>query len=196
MSLKVVEIFRSIQGEGANVGRDATFIRLSRCNLSCWFCDTDFSQGEDYSIDEVLEKVKALGSNTIIWTGGEPTLQLTEEILSYFKGYFNCIETNGTNKVPKGIDYIACSPKIGTKILQKNFDFINEIRYSILNGDKIPRIEELPKCDNYFLSPIFVGEIKKRMQRDDDNIRYCLELIKQEPRWRISVQIHKILNLQ
>ena len=89
--INVVEIFRSIQGEGANVGTDATFIRLTGCNCNCSFCDTDYDKRTEYTVEALLKKVKKLGSKNIIWTGGEPTLQLTEEILDYFADYYNCI---------------------------------------------------------------------------------------------------------
>lgn len=194
--LKVVEIFNSIQGEGANVGRAATFIRLSNCNKNCSFCDTDWDKGTDMTIDEVLTEVQKYTTNMIIWTGGEPTLQLTDEILNVFKGYYHAIETNGTNPVPAGIDYISCSPKVETEILKRNFKSVDEFRYPVVAGDQIPSIDELPIASNYFLSPIFVGEVKKRLEINRKNLDYCLAVIQQDPRWRLSVQLHKLLNVQ
>ena len=100
MILNVVEIFKSIQGEGANAGRSAVFVRLACCNMSCWYCDTNWSESHEMSVSGILEEVNKLSSpddypnNLLIWTGGEPTLQLTDEILESFKDYYNCIETN------------------------------------------------------------------------------------------------------
>ncbi|HEY6914425.1 MAG TPA: 7-carboxy-7-deazaguanine synthase QueE [Paludibacter sp.] len=196
LKLKVVEIFNSIQGEGANVGRSATFIRLSNCNKNCSFCDTDWDKGVEMTIEEVLAEVQKYSSNMIIWTGGEPTLQLTNEILSHFENYFQAIETNGTNPVPAEIDYISCSPKVEAEILKSNFRSVDEFRFPVAVGDEIPSIDDLPRASNYFLSPIFVGEVKKCLEINRKNLDYCLSVIAREPRWRLSVQLHKLLNVQ
>jgi len=196
MSLKVVEIFRSIQGEGANAGMDATFIRLAGCNMKCSYCDTDFSKGKTYPIDELLKGLQRLGSKNIIWTGGEPTLQLNREIISVFKqkDYYQAIETNGSNPVPKGIDYIACSPKVGLNVLKKNIEHADEFRYPFgVNVKEPPAIHELPPAKHYFVSPIFDGTRKNHLNKS--NLKGCLEFIKAHPEWKISVQVHKLLNI-
>lgn len=200
--LNVVEIFKSIQGEGANAGMAAVFVRLACCNLSCWYCDTDWSQGSKMKVLDILEEVNKLSNpenyskNLLIWTGGEPTLQLTDEIIELFQEYYNCIETNGTNPVPARIDYISCSPKVSPEVLRTNFTHVNEFRYPIKVGDFLPDITELPEADNYFVSPIFLGEEKKRLQQIDENIFYTINLIKNNPQWRLSLQLHKLLNIQ
>jgi len=200
--LKVVEIFHSIQGEGANVGKSAVFVRLSDCNKDCWFCDTDWSKGEEMTVSQILEEVKKHSkaedypNNLIIWTGGEPTLQLTDEVLAYFDEYYNCIETNGTNPVPSRIQYISCSPKVKPEILRKNFKKVNEFRYPIGMGDMVPDISELPPADNYFVSPIFLGEEKKRFELVNENIQHSINFVKNNPKWRLSLQIHKFLNIR
>lgn len=195
--LKVVEIFHSIQGEGANAGRSAIFVRLSHCNKNCWFCDTDWSIGTEMTVEEVLVEVKKFNHcKMIIWTGGEPTLQLSNEVLEHFDGYYNCIETNGTNKVPSLIDYVTCSPKVGPSLLKKNFDFVNEFRYPLEEGETVPDISQLPKADNYFISPLFMGVEKRRMLIEPQNIDYCIQFVKNNPQWRISIQLHKILNVR
>lgn len=199
--LKVVEIFHSIQGEGKNAGRSAVFVRLSNCNKNCWFCDTDWDTETEMTVGQILEEVKKLSppedypNNLLIWTGGEPTLQLTHEIIAIFSDYFNCIETNGTNPVPDNIEYIACSPKVEPEILRKNFNFVNELRYPIETGSKIPNISELPPAENYYVSPLFLGEDKKRFQIDEKNINYCINFVKSHPKWKISIQLHKLLNI-
>ena len=200
--LKVVEIFHSIQGEGANVGKSAVFVRLATCNENCWFCDTDWSQGHEMTVSQILDEVKKFSkpenyqNNLLIWTGGEPTLQLTDDILDNFSEFYNCIETNGTNPVPSGIQYISCSPKVDNEVLRKNFKHVNEFRYPIQVGDILPDIAELPMADNYFVSPIFGGEPKKRFEQVDENIEYAINFVKNNPKWRLSVQVHKMISIR
>lgn len=199
--LNVVEIFQSVQGEGANAGCSAVFVRLSNCNLNCWYCDTDWNRSESMSVLQIQEEVRKLSkpedypNNLLIWTGGEPTLQLTDDVLEYFQEYYNCIETNGTNPVPSRIQYISCSPKVKPEILRKNFTRVNEFRYPISVGDKLPDIAELPKAEYYLVSPVFLGEEKVRFQRVNENIEYALKLVNENPQWRLSLQLHKLLNI-
>ena len=179
--IKVNEIFYSIQGEGANAGMSAVFVRLSGCNLQCSFCDTKHESYTEVTVEKLKHEVEKYNCKNIIWTGGEPTMQLTNDILELFENYFNCIETNGTNPVPSRIDYIACSPKMETKL-----PYVNEIRLPIKKGDKLPDISIMPKAQNYYISPIDVSK---------ENIDYCLELIKENPQWKLSIQIHKLLKI-
>ena len=97
------EIFYSLQGEGVHMGKASIFIRLSRCNLRCSFCDTEFDSGTEMTIEELRDAIAPYPGRRIIWTGGEPTLQLTEETVAYFKalGYHQSIETNGTRRPPR-----------------------------------------------------------------------------------------------
>jgi 7-carboxy-7-deazaguanine synthase len=194
--LKVVEIFYSLQGEGANSGMPAIFIRLSGCNLNCWYCDTEWHSFVEMSIPEILNEIGQYPCKNIIWTGGEPTLQLNDEILEHFDGYYHCIETNGSNPVPSLIDYIACSPKVSTDILNQHFQFIDEIRYPMSEGDILPPLENLPQAFHYFISPLFLGSENERMEKSQENIDYCIEYIKQNPDWKLSIQMHKLLNIR
>lgn len=199
-SLKVVEIFHSIQGEGRNVGRSAVFVRLSDCNLNCDFCDTDWSKGNAMTPLEILAEVHKYSSpadypnNLLIWTGGEPTLQLTEEIIEVFSGYYNCIETNGTNEVPSNIDYISCSPKVAPSKIK--LICADEFRYPIEIGGKVPDIDELPPAQNYYVSPLFSGNAHEKMEANAANIAYCINFVNEHPQWKLSVQIHKFLNIR
>lgn len=198
--MRIIEIFSSLQGEGMNSGLLVTFVRLEGCNLNCWFCDTTFDGGNEYSLEELAAILEEKGVRRIIWTGGEPTLQLTDEIVQYFKslGYWQAIETNGTSRPPKGLDYISVSPKVGAEVLQENFKdvVIDEIRYPIGASTMPPSIEELPKSKNYLLSPLFIGEDKERLSMSPANISHCLELIQKDPRWRLSLQLHKLIGIQ
>lgn len=193
MNLNVNEIFYSLQGEGGRTGEASIFIRLTRCNLSCEFCDTDFEKGDDMSLQEIHDQIKQFPCSWIIWTGGEPTLQLDDEHLLFFreKGYKQAIETNGTRCVPALIDYITCSPKSGFDKVSKQVPKANEIRIPIQKGDLIPDISILPLADKYFLSPIFDGD-----KINADNVNYCVEVIKKDPRWTLSLQIHKLIHIE
>lgn len=191
--LKIVEIFYSLQGEGANTGKPFVFIRLSNCNLNCWFCDTDWNRGQEYTLEHLLNEVNQYSCKNILWTGGEPTLQLTDEILRHFEGYYHAIETNGTNEVPSLIDYITVSPKVKPSEIKPTR--INEIRYPIELNTPIPSIKELPHAENYFLSPMFMGAPRQRFDMVKANVDYCIDYIKNHPEWRLSLQTHKILNI-
>jgi organic radical activating enzyme len=185
--LKVNEIFYSIQGEGANAGMPAVFVRLAGCNLNCPFCDTEYESYTEMSIAEIKSEVVKYNCRNIIWTGGEPTLQLGNNTLKYFREFYNCIESNGTKLAPSKIDYITISPKV---LYPKHYIsgyHIDELRYPIANGDELPDINRLPQANRYYLSPIDVSK---------ENVDYCLKLIKENPQWRLSVQIHKLLNIR
>lgn len=194
--LNIVEIFYSIQGEGANTGMPAIFIRLGGCNLQCWYCDTEWHHYKQMSIQEIITAIAPYTCKNIIWTGGEPTLQLTNDILEYFNGYYHCIETNGTNPVPSLIDYISCSPKVTPARLKQHFTYIDEIRFPLNKGEKLPSIEELPAAKHYYISPLFLGAGNERMEPSQENIDYCLDYILHHPGWKLSIQLHKLLNIQ
>ena len=194
--LNIVEIFYSIQGEGANTGMPAIFIRLGGCNLQCWYCDTEWHQYKEMSVREILDTISKFTCKNIIWTGGEPTLQLTDEILEYFDGYYHCIETNGTNPVPSLIDYISCSPKVTPARLKKHFNYIDEIRFPLNKGETLPAIEDLPTAKHYYISPLFLGTENERMELNQENIDYCLDYILHHPGWKLSIQLHKLLKIQ
>ncbi|GAB6012886.1 7-carboxy-7-deazaguanine synthase QueE [Viscerimonas tarda] len=192
MKLIVNELFYSLQGEGARTGQPSIFIRLAKCNLSCAFCDTDFSAGKDMDVGEILDEIKPYPCKWIIWTGGEPTIQLTNDHLEVFKnaGYKQAIETNGSLPVPSFIDYISCSPKENYEDVRKIIPRVNEIRIPLQKGDALPDISLLPPAGNYFLSPIFDGDKLNR-----ENVDYCVDLIKSHPQWSLSLQIHKLIHI-
>lgn len=196
--IKVREIFYSIQGEGGRQGCPSIFIRLADCNLNCWFCDTDWSKGTMMTIEEVITEIRQYNCNWIVWTGGEPTLQLSNDILAEFPNrYKHAIETNGTNSVPTLIDYISCSPKmpyVTVDRLHKNFPLgVNEFRFPVDREEELPRIADLPKADNYFLSPLFLGKPKERFQMSMSHVQDALNIVKLGEGWRLSLQIHKLI---
>lgn len=193
MKLTVNEIFYSLQGEGGRSGEASIFIRLTMCNLNCSFCDTDFAEGDEMTVENIMEKIKQYPCKWIIWTGGEPTIQLRDEHLAFFQqhGYKQAIETNGTRRVPSLIDYITCSPKQDYGSIKSRIPKVNEIRMPIKKGDPVPDISIFPKADRYFLSPIFDAD-----KMNTENVSYCVELIKQHPEWQLSLQIHKLIHIE
>jgi 7-carboxy-7-deazaguanine synthase len=189
--LFINEIFYSIQGEGFRAGTANIFIRLANCNLECKFCDTEFLSGKEYSIEQLTEFISQYPCKNIIWTGGEPTLQLTADIVAHFKDlkYFQSIETNGSNSVPDGIDFVSCSPKVAEHVLRKKLKFAHELRYVRNATQSLP--QPMIIAAHYYLSPVFDGD-----QLNYDSLNNCINLIKENPSWKLSIQQHKIWKVQ
>jgi len=194
MNLKVKEIFYSLQGEGGRQGAASIFIRLSGCNLKCDFCDTDFSGGEDMSVEQILSFIRNYSCKWVVWTGGEPTLQLTDECLLFFKqaGYRQAIESNGCFRLSSLLDYTVVSPKGDAGYALKINPRVDEVRLPIRKNDDITPIETLPEADYYFLSPIFTDNPSETKE----NIDYCVAQIKKNPAWRLSLQMHKWIGVE
>ncbi|MCP4763929.1 MAG: 7-carboxy-7-deazaguanine synthase QueE [archaeon] len=184
---KVNKIFYSLQGEGKRTGTPQVFLRFSGCNLKCSFCDTEHESHTLMTTNEILEKCLEVsnGCKNISFCGGEPTLQLTDELIKTFKGWYKSIETNGLKPVVNGIDYVVCSPK--TKKIEP--DNIDELRFVIVNGQKLPKINK--KAKKYFLSPCFDGE-----KLNIDNLNYCIKIVKENPSFNLSIQSHKLINIE
>lgn len=197
-NLKISEIFYSLQGEGARIGVPTIFIRLSGCKAknACYAmgikCDTEFESGKDYSIQSILDWINqnANGCKEITWTGGEPTDQLTEEIVSYFKelGFYQAIETSGLNPVPNGIDFICVSPKVAEHVIKKNFTKVSELRYVRHKGQDVP--EPSIEAEHYWISPHSDG-----FTINKENLNHCVELCLKNPKWKLSIQSHKLWNI-
>ncbi len=212
MSYSIKEIYYTLQGEGAQAGRPAVFCRFAGCNLwsgreadrptsSCRFCDTDFvgTDGPGGGKFEnpmdlakaVMDKFPAGVSKTlrpfVVCTGGEPLLQLDKALLDAFHGLGLeiAIETNGTLLMPAGIDWICVSPKAGGELKIK---FGDELKLVFPQEGTEPTIFESLDFKNFFLQPQDGPDIKKNIQ---EAIRYCLE----HPKWRLSLQLHKIIGL-
>ena len=194
MNLKVKEIFYSLQGEGGRQGSASVFIRLIGCNLQCDFCDTDFSGGEDKSLEQILSEIRQFPCRWIVWTGGEPALQLTDECLLFFKqaGFHQAIESNGCYRLSKLLDYTVVSPKGRTEYARKINLQADEVRLPVRENDSIPAIASLPEAAYYFLSPIFTDDRSETKA----NIDYCVEQVKQHPEWRLSLQVHKWIGIE
>ncbi len=113
--MKINEIFESIQGEGKYSGKPSLFIRMSGCNLACQFCDTEYKSGKHYSMGEIYNIINKSKKEIVVWTGGEPTLQLEEiiKVIDQTKNKSHHLETNGhilDNRI-NSFDYLGFSPK-------------------------------------------------------------------------------------
>ena len=191
MNYKVNEIFYSLQAEGFYAGHAAVFIRLCGCNLQCPWCDTKYhTKGDFYTKEELEAKVDYLTHGDkdaiIVFTGGEPTLQLKDEE-ELCKGYTRCIETNGTNKVPDWIDWITCSPK-------SDIDFKAIGRMP----DEIKVVYEYGR-DKYLTSLIGLGPklyLQPLEENGKMNVAEVFDFIKQHPTYRLSLQFHKLLGIR
>ncbi len=217
-SLKVSEIFASVQGEGNLIGKPAIFIRFFGCNLQCPFCDSKYAWGKggsyrSLSVKEIIKEIENLSSivNLIIFTGGEPLLQnhklLAELARELERKLFTvAIETNGT--IPFSLDFpqiavdwVTVSPK--TKIFVINTGDELKILYQ---GQTVKALEQLRKktdFGNYFLQPIFPEknlqdseDVAEYMRSVQKAVRECCSVLQQLPVWRLSFQIHKVAGLR
>jgi 7-carboxy-7-deazaguanine synthase len=194
------EIFFSLQGEGARAGTPNVFVRFSGCNLRCdvkagkrspggFACDTEFESGQAMTAAQILTAARRLAAKAgtgVIFTGGEPALQLDGALIDLLrKAGFGplCIETNGTIDVtPLGLDWISLSPKVAEHAVRVKA--CDEIRYVRGYGQGIPR--PAAKAGRKFISPAFAGDVL-----DPDTLRWCVDLVKTNPEWALSVQQHK-----
>lgn len=199
MNLKISEIFYSLQGEGARVGTPTIFIRLQGCTAKnqCFKsgirCDTEFESGKEWTIQMIEEwlNYNSNGCKEITWTGGEPLDQLNDEIVVHFKslGYFQAVETSGLKPAPNGLDFICVSPKVAEHIVAKNFpNGVTELRYVRHKGQDIPMPSISAK--HYWISPHSDG-----FNINSENLRHCIDLCKAYPKWKLSVQTHKLWNI-
>ena len=194
----VNEIFLSIQGEGLNTGKNMIFVRFSECNMRCtvknsgFDCDTEFVSNYELDEDGLLKEIEKFSkkSEWVLFTGGEPALQLTESLVSkvHRSGFKVAIETNGTIKLPDGIDWIAVSPKSAEHTLRQKK--ANEVKYVRAYGMALP--DPSIEADNFLISPPFQAD--GRLLKED--LDWCLKLISEDPKWRLSVQTHKLLGLR
>ena len=208
----VKEIFYTLQGEGANTGRPAVFCRFAGCNLwsgrekdrstaICKFCDTDFvgtngiGGGEFETAPKLAQAISrtwepVTGSDRtrfVVFTGGEPLLQLDESLVRAVHKYeFEiAIETNGTLQPPQGVDWICVSPKAGAELRLRSG---HELKLIYPQAGADPERFESLEFANFFIQPMDGPSVKENTQLA---VRYCLE----HPRWRLSLQTHKLLGI-
>lgn len=193
---KINEIFYSLQGEGVFTGKAALFVRFSGCNLKCPFCDTDFKSHREMTSKEIIAYMKGLSNECVfvVLTGGEPTLQVDDNLIDnlHEQGYFVAMETNGTNVLPFGIDWVTCSPKnLFVDKAEPVIAHCNELKV-VFNGEHPDIRYDSVKADHYYLQPCDTG----KKERNAEILNKCIEYIKKNPRWRLSLQTQKIINVR
>jgi 7-carboxy-7-deazaguanine synthase len=205
----VKEVFRTLQGEGRQAGRTAVFLRFSRCNLwsgherdrataVCRFCDTDFvgtdgpggglfRGAEDLARHVAVTWGPGADHRFVVCTGGEPALQLDEDLVAalHGEGFEVAIETNGTLPLPAGIDWVCVSPKAGTDLVVTNGNELKVVWPQA--GIDLGALEALD-FDHLLLSPM---DGPDREAATAATVQQCLD----RPRWRLSVQTHKVLGI-
>lgn len=193
--IKVNEIFYSLQGEGCHTGHPAVFVRLSGCNLSCAFCDTQHTAGTMMTMEEIVSEVNKYPAPLIILTGGEPSLFIDEAFIDalHTTGKKVAIETNGTHSLPSNIDWVTCSPKDlfdnnGAIALQK----ADEVKVIYDGTHGVEQYLSLITATHYYLQPCDTGDAEQNSRITRQCIQYCLN----HPQWHLSLQTHKILNIQ
>ncbi len=192
---KINEIFYSIQGEGRWAGRAAIFVRFSGCNLKCPFCDTDFKSYEEYGELDILQVIQKASSSCkfIVFTGGEPTLQVDEALISLLHkwGYYIAMETNGTHKIPEGIDWVTCSPK--TAFVTNGSIVIKEASEVKVVFDNEHAISDFAiDAAEYYVQPCDVGD----QEKNAEILKQTVAFVESHPKWKLSLQQQKIINVR
>lgn len=197
---QVNEIFYSLQGEGMRAGTANVFVRLSGCNQQClvethgFDCDTEFVSGRRMTAKEIVAEafmtigrengVKGVG---MIFTGGEPLLQVDAELVNAARsvGFFTAIETNGSLPVPADValDWITVSPKVAEHAIRQLT--ANEVKYVRGYGQGVPKT--VVEAEHYLISPATRGN-----EIDQRALAWCVQLVQENPTWRMSVQQHKV----
>ena len=193
---RINEIFHSLQGEGFHTGTPAVFVRFSGCNLRCAFCDTQHQTGEMMSLQEIVDVVNKYPIAPLaVLTGGEPSLFINEAFVDELKqktGKQIAIETNGTRPLPGNLDWVTLSPKSAFEggdaepcVLTR----CDELKVVYLGQDLAPY--DAVEAKYRFLQPCFV----ENEPLCKANMQACVEAVKSHPNWRLSLQIHRILNI-
>lgn len=219
-SFKVKEAFYTLQGEGARAGRASVFIRFSKCNLwngkesgrdsaVCQFCDTDINgtdgqNGGTYSQDELVTLAKSLWPNMgsqssrikpyVVFTGGEPALQLTESLISDFQkiGFECAVESNGTLPLPTNLDWVCISPKGQSTVIIEQCD---ELKLVYPQVDLTPEQTESIQASFYYLSPMADYGVANSGMIIRENMQAATQYCLANPLWQMSLQTHKLLGI-
>lgn len=209
MTYAVKECFLTLQGEGVQAGSRAVFLRFAGCNLwsgreqdreqaQCRFCDTDFvgtdgeNGGKFASAGELALKVAALWGDgvderLVVITGGEPMLQLDQALVDALHAceFKVAVETNGTLPATDGLDWICVSPKAGTSVVQRSG---NELKLVWPQEGIDPAELETWKFDHFLVQPMDCEE-------RDEAMKAAIALAMERPKWRLSLQAHKVVGL-
>lgn len=206
----VKEIFLTLQGEGAHTGRVAVFCRFAGCNLwsgreqdrisaQCRFCDTDFvgidgTKGDRYASSTELARTiedewgKSRGNRFVVLTGGEPMLQVDSDLIGalHARGFAVAVETNGTIEPPPGLDWICVSPKAGTELRVRSG---NELKLVFPQPGAPPEAFARLAFERFTLQPMHGPQL-------DQNTALAVDYCLRNPQWRLSLQVHKLVNIR
>jgi len=198
MGYRIKEIVYTLQGEGANSGKAVVLCRFEGCNLNCSFCDTDYQGidgpggGEFPSAGELTEVISKrwkgkIDHPRVLCTGGEPLLQLDGQLTRAFhsKGFEILLETNGTIELPDGIDWVCVSPKEGREPVVKKG---NELKLVFPQSNVDPERYISLDFEHFYLQPISGVDLEENTRQA---VEYCLS----NPRWALSLQIHKYIGI-
>ena len=211
MTYQVREIYYTLQGEGAQTGRPAVFLRFAGCNLwsgreadrataICRFCDTEFvgtdgpgggrfadAQSLAAAVDAAWPAESTAATRYVVCTGGEPLLQLDPPLIDalHDAGFEIAVETNGTIEAPDGIDWICVSPKADAAVVQRSGQ---ELKLVFPQEKARPEaFADLP-FDFFYLQPMDGPSLA-------ENTAAAIDYCKRHPQWRLSVQTHKALGI-
>ena len=211
MTYSIKEIYYTLQGEGAQTGRPAVFLRFSGCNLwsgreqhragaACRFCDTEFvgtdgpGGGKFESAEDLATAVATHWPDNavapyVVCTGGEPLLQLDTAAIDalHERGFEIGVETNGTIEAPAGIDWLCVSPKGSAAIAQQQGDELKLV-YPQVEPEAQPECFETLEFGQFYLQPLYDDNVAANTRMA---VEYCLE----HPQWQLSLQTHKILGI-
>ena len=193
---KINEIFHSLQGEGFHTGTSAVFVRFSGCNLRCAFCDTQHQEGAMMTLQEIVDEAnKYPSAPLLVLTGGEPSLFIDEGFVAELKqktGKKIAIETNGTRPLPTNLDWVTLSPKsafVGGDLEPCVLKTCDELKVVYL-GQDLGQYDAI-EAKHRFLQPCFCEDENERQS----NMRACVEAVKSHSNWRLSLQIHRVLDI-
>ena len=206
----IKEMFYTLQGEGFHAGRAAVFCRFSGCNLwsgleksrstaACRFCDTNFvgvdgTHGGRYEAAELVNTIlsvwKGQGTPMVVFTGGEPLLQLDEPLIESCKqhGLYVAVETNGTKPIPLGLDWVCVSPKPRSTIVVRKASELKLV-YPQPETEMHPSKFEQFQADYWYLQPLYNDQV---LTHREAVVQFCLE----NPKWRLSIQMQKVLGVR
>lgn len=198
------EIFYSLQGEGAHAGVPCVFVRFSGCNLRCTFCDTDHQRGVEMTDAEIVAYINTYPCDWIVLTGGEPSLWIDDDFIRTLHigtGRKIAIETNGTRPVPAEIDWITLSPKIG---MTTEATASEASRLRLQKADEVKVVDVGQELEPYFHLPQVSSRTRMYLQpcwvpdpeEAQRNTHRTISRVLDDPRWTLSVQLHRYLHIQ
>lgn len=194
---RINEIFHSLQGEGYNTGTAAVFVRFSGCNLQCNFCDTRHNEGTVMTEREIVNEIMQYPlAPLVVLTGGEPSLFIDYDFVAMLKhltGKRIAIETNGTNMLPDNLDWVTLSPKgayPGGDAFPLVIDSCDELKV-VYTGQPLDQYFDI-QARHYFLQPCYCDDDSTRQH----NIELTIQAVMRDPRWRLSLQTHRLLGIR